>query len=170
MYIDIPLCRYCITVYRYVLVLIVAHVDIEIQENKQFFSNIPCINLNSHSFAVMQLKNILHLTKAFYTTCVPGSSPVLYYWTRAVWLCKTPRPSSTYKISSDHVTKICIKCWNILSYSTPMYFMWTCIRQVIFTDQVHVHCRLFFWSYCRHHNSFGIIIQHIYLWRFTIFH
>ena len=45
MYIYTPLCRYWITLYRYVLVFIVPHVDIELQDNKQFISNIPRINL-----------------------------------------------------------------------------------------------------------------------------
>ena len=41
MYIYTPLCRYWITLYRYVLVFIVPHVDIELEDNKQFISNIP---------------------------------------------------------------------------------------------------------------------------------
>ena len=41
MYIYTPLCRYWITLYRYVLVFIVSHVDIELEDNKQFISNIP---------------------------------------------------------------------------------------------------------------------------------
>ena len=40
MYIYIPLCRYWIALYRYVLVFIVSHVDIELEDNKQFISNI----------------------------------------------------------------------------------------------------------------------------------
>ena len=43
MYIYIPLCRYWIALYRYVLVFIVPHVDIELEDNKQFISNIPRI-------------------------------------------------------------------------------------------------------------------------------
>ena len=45
MYIYTPLCRYWITLYRYVLVFIVPHVDIELEDNKQFISNIPRIYL-----------------------------------------------------------------------------------------------------------------------------
>ena len=41
MYIYIPLCRYWIALYRYVLVFIVPHVEIELEDNKQFISNIP---------------------------------------------------------------------------------------------------------------------------------
>ena len=41
MYIYTPLCRYWIALYRYVLVFIVPHVDIELEDNKQFISNIP---------------------------------------------------------------------------------------------------------------------------------
>ena len=41
MYIYTPSCRYWITLYRYVLVFIVPHVDIELEDNKQFISNIP---------------------------------------------------------------------------------------------------------------------------------
>ena len=41
MYIYTPLCRYWITLYRYVLVFIVPHVDIELEDNKQFISNVP---------------------------------------------------------------------------------------------------------------------------------
>ena len=41
MYIYTPLCRYWIALYRYVLVFIVPHVDIELEDNKQFNSNIP---------------------------------------------------------------------------------------------------------------------------------
>ena len=41
MYIYTPLCRYWITLYRYVLVFIVPHMDIELEDNKQFISNIP---------------------------------------------------------------------------------------------------------------------------------
>ena len=44
MYIYTPLCRYWITLYRYVLVFIVPHVDIELEDNKQFISNIPRIS------------------------------------------------------------------------------------------------------------------------------
>ena len=40
MYIYTPLCRYWITLYRYVLVFIVPHVDIKLEDNKQFISNI----------------------------------------------------------------------------------------------------------------------------------
>ena len=43
MYIYTPLCRYWITLYRYVLAFIVPHVDIELEDNKQFISNIPRI-------------------------------------------------------------------------------------------------------------------------------
>ena len=42
-YIYTPLCRYWITLYRYVLVFIVPHVDIELEDNEQFISNIPRI-------------------------------------------------------------------------------------------------------------------------------
>ena len=35
MYIYTPLCRYWITLYRYVLVFIVPHVDIELEDNKR---------------------------------------------------------------------------------------------------------------------------------------
>ena len=41
MYIYTPLCRYWIALYRYVLVFIVPPVDIELEDNKQFISNIP---------------------------------------------------------------------------------------------------------------------------------
>ena len=41
MYIYTPLCRYWITLFRYVLFFIVPHVDIELEDNKQFISNIP---------------------------------------------------------------------------------------------------------------------------------
>ena len=41
MYMYIPLCRYWIALYRYVLVFIVPQVDIELEDNKQFISNIP---------------------------------------------------------------------------------------------------------------------------------
>ena len=44
MYIYTPLCRYWIALYRYVLVFIVPHVDIELEDNKQFISKIPCRN------------------------------------------------------------------------------------------------------------------------------
>ena len=43
MYIYTPVCRYWIALYRYVLVFIVPHVDIEQEDNKQFISNIPRI-------------------------------------------------------------------------------------------------------------------------------
>ena len=43
MYIYTPLCRYWIALYRYVLVFIVPHVDIELEDNKQFILNIPRI-------------------------------------------------------------------------------------------------------------------------------
>ena len=41
MYIYTPLCRYWKTLYRYVLVFIMPHTDIELEDNKQFISNIP---------------------------------------------------------------------------------------------------------------------------------
>ena len=56
MYIYTSLCRYWITLYRYVLVFIVPHVDIELEDNKQFILNIPHIyyrvmeKLNSDDF------------------------------------------------------------------------------------------------------------------------
>ena len=40
MYIYTPLCRYWIALFRYVLVS-VPHMDIELEDNKQFISNIP---------------------------------------------------------------------------------------------------------------------------------
>ena len=43
MYMYTALCRYWIALYRYVLVFIVPHVDIELEDNKQFISNIPRI-------------------------------------------------------------------------------------------------------------------------------
>ena len=43
MYIYTPLCRYWIALYRYVLDFVVSHVDIELEDNKQFISNISCI-------------------------------------------------------------------------------------------------------------------------------
>ena len=45
MYIYTSLCRYWITLFRFVLVFIVPHVDIEPEDNKQFISNIPRIYL-----------------------------------------------------------------------------------------------------------------------------
>ena len=47
MYFYTPLCRYWIALYRYVLVFIVPHVDIELEDNKQFISNIPRIYQDS---------------------------------------------------------------------------------------------------------------------------
>ena len=44
MYIYTPLCRYWIALYRYVLIFIVPHVDIELEDKKQFISNIPRIH------------------------------------------------------------------------------------------------------------------------------
>ena len=41
MYIYTLLCTYWIALYMYVLVFIVPHVDIELEDNKQFISNIP---------------------------------------------------------------------------------------------------------------------------------
>ena len=41
MYIYTPLCRYWKALYMYVLVFIVPHLDIELEDNKQFISNIP---------------------------------------------------------------------------------------------------------------------------------
>jgi len=68
MYIYIPLCRYCATVYRYVWVYIVANVDIEIPKNKQLFSNMPRIYklcahcLNWFFSSVLSTWNVLHIT------------------------------------------------------------------------------------------------------------
>ena len=55
MYIYIPLCRYWIALYRYVLVFIVPHVDIELEDNKQFISNIPSID-NFFNFGPILMK------------------------------------------------------------------------------------------------------------------
>ena len=52
MYIYIPLCRYWTALYRYVLVFIVPHMDIELEDNKQFISNIPRI-------CIENFKNVL---------------------------------------------------------------------------------------------------------------
>ena len=41
MYIYTPLCRYGITLYWYIFAFIVPQVDIELEDNKQFISNIP---------------------------------------------------------------------------------------------------------------------------------
>ena len=46
MYNYTPFCRTRITLYRYVTVFIVPHMDIELEDNKQFFPNIPRIILN----------------------------------------------------------------------------------------------------------------------------
>ena len=61
MYIYTPLCRYWITLYRYVLVFIVPHVDIELEDNKQFISNIPRICL-----ALYGLKKINHYPVTYF--------------------------------------------------------------------------------------------------------
>ena len=55
MYIYTPLCRYWIALYRYVLVFIVPHVDIELEDNKQFISNIPRISF-FHNFGTIDKK------------------------------------------------------------------------------------------------------------------
>ena len=44
MYIYTPLCRYWIALYRYILIFIVPRVDIVLEDNKQFISNIPRIS------------------------------------------------------------------------------------------------------------------------------
>ena len=43
MYIHTPFCRDRIILFRYVLVFIGPHMDIELEDNKQFISNTPCI-------------------------------------------------------------------------------------------------------------------------------
>ena len=53
MYIYTPLCRYWIALYRHVLVFIVPHVDIELEDNKQFISNIP------HIYIYIYLLNVV---------------------------------------------------------------------------------------------------------------
>ena len=47
MYIYTPLCRNEITLYRYVMVFIVPHMEIELEDNKQFISNTPRITLTT---------------------------------------------------------------------------------------------------------------------------
>ena len=54
MYIYTPLCRYWIALYRYVLVFIVPHVDIELEDNKQFISNIPRKRTEEHKNKITQ--------------------------------------------------------------------------------------------------------------------
>ena len=60
MYIYIPLCRYWIALYRYVSVVIVPHVDIELEDYKQFISNIPRTN---HIFLYWNIKMNLQFRK-----------------------------------------------------------------------------------------------------------
>ena len=55
MYIYTPLCRYWIALYRYELVFILPHVDIELEDNKQFISNIP----RMFSWEIRQIAYIL---------------------------------------------------------------------------------------------------------------
>ena len=50
MYIYTPLCRYWITLYRHVLFFIVPHVNIELEDNKQFISNIPRTNYKRKAY------------------------------------------------------------------------------------------------------------------------
>ena len=59
MYIYTPLCRYWIALYRYVLVFIVPHVDTELEDNKQFISNIP----RNYHFCPKHTKNAKKLYK-----------------------------------------------------------------------------------------------------------
>ena len=69
MYIYTPLCRYWITLYRYVLVFIVLHVDIELEDNKQFISNIPrmlsvwLIRQRLHIDKMHKIKSMSYITK-----------------------------------------------------------------------------------------------------------
>ena len=56
MYIYTPLCRYWIALYRHVLVFIVPHVDIELEDNKQFISNIPRIPVTEQTRNLFQTK------------------------------------------------------------------------------------------------------------------
>ena len=57
MYIYTPLCRCWIALYRHVLVFIMPHVDIELEDNKQFISNIPrkvmSASLPKHTAAIV---------------------------------------------------------------------------------------------------------------------
>ena len=53
MYIYTPLCRYWIALYRHVLIFIVPYVDIELEDNKQFISNIPRTSTDKHNALIM---------------------------------------------------------------------------------------------------------------------
>ena len=63
MYIYTPLCRYWIALYRYVLVFIVPHLDIELEDNKQFISNIPRKSVKYQSPSQHFVRSILHKVK-----------------------------------------------------------------------------------------------------------
>ena len=66
MYIYTPLCRYWIALYRYVLVFIVPHMDIELEDNKQFISNIPRIlkilQPKTKHFQIKKKSDIFHIS------------------------------------------------------------------------------------------------------------
>ena len=78
MYIYTPLCRYWITLYRYVLVFIVPHVDIELEDNKQFILNIPRVlmcwsiyfsfQLNTYAVFFLAISYTLLLWSIYFTT------------------------------------------------------------------------------------------------------
>ena len=65
MYIYTPLCTYWIALYRYVLVVIVPHVDIELEDNKQFISNIPRIPRFSFKASWFSRRRFLSLFTIF---------------------------------------------------------------------------------------------------------
>ena len=75
MYIYIPLCRYWIALYRYVLVFIVPHVDIELEDNKQFISNIPRISNKTKGDNSKSKK-----AKVVILVCDTSTGPALHFY------------------------------------------------------------------------------------------
>ena len=80
MYNYSPLCRYWITLYRYVLVFIVPHVDIELEDNKQFISNIPRMR-NFWTFLFAKWLNLI-LNRGWKWTLMTW--PFLKCWTYTI--------------------------------------------------------------------------------------
>ena len=78
MYIYTPLCRYWITLYRYVLVFIVPHVDIELEDNKQFISNIPRIKKKTKKYIGRNLKTTELLDCELIGVCTVIRSDTVY--------------------------------------------------------------------------------------------
>ena len=140
MYIYTPLCRYWITLYRYVLVFIVPHVDIKLEDNKQFISNIPRM-----CFIQQKVNMSLLISKCRSNLEVPLTFTILW----AVSADKIFDDTNlTFSIQQNLLETICMKCqilflWKIIQNVV----CWNLMLSTLWAISADTVLMIFFWSF-----------------------